>query len=162
LGGIATPRCLGLAVVAGWPTVRKSNPHDLQTIWPFLTVSPQRGQSRPRGLVMNQMSERNTNPKNPMNAMSSTPMRRRGVRPRRQRPPAAPRRPPGGRVTFDVTPLGLGSGGRYSDPHEPVCAGCERPLDELEAPVWDAGAQWHRACLPPFLAEPRRAAPGQR
>lgn len=47
------------------------------------------------------------------------------------------------------TDLGLGSGGRYSDPEAPVCAGCDEAIVG-EPPVWEAGAQWHAACIPPL------------
>lgn len=51
------------------------------------------------------------------------------------------------------TAIGIGSGGRYSDPEHPVCAGCERDI-RPDMAVWEAGALWHPECLPPLIFEP--------
>lgn len=58
---------------------------------------------------------------------------------------------------FETTEIGLGSGGKYSDPDEPICIGCGQPINAEDEPVvWEAGTQWHAGCLPPLadVADP--------
>lgn len=52
----------------------KSWPQFGQAVSPFFTFSPQAGHSRPFGLVMNQISEKNAKPKKPMNSTRRKPI----------------------------------------------------------------------------------------